>query len=107
MKLGVPAENLQWVTDVAANWHASDEFGVFWSTAASGDHLVAPKIDARVTAVISRKGDQHVEWANRGVLAIVAQPRTADDLRQGFARCAMAIPWWRLFVVEELPRRGD
>jgi hypothetical protein len=95
-----------WFVAAATNRHPSDIADMVIDHAPGGIRLLDAEMDRWVAQVISKKGDQHLATAPRGILAVVrSMLADQDDLRRAFAR-ATANPWWRVYCVTLGPDRG-
>jgi hypothetical protein len=63
------------------------------------DEAQQPDLDDFLARTIASKSDQHLGHAERAILAVDAEFPDADDLREAFDRSAVAIPWWRVYLV--------
>ena len=63
------------------------------------DEAQQPNLDDILARTIDSKGDQHVGYADRAILALDAMVDDEDDLREAFARSSVPVPWWRVYQV--------
>ena len=63
------------------------------------DEAQQPNLDDILARTIDSKGDQHVGYAGRAILALDAMFDDVDDLREAFEHCRVAVPWWRVYSV--------
>lgn len=91
-----------WVGQASATFHASESpHRYFFRHPAGGARHLQPEVDAWIVDVVRRKGDQHLPFAERGILTVIRTDLVdADDLRRGFERYEGAMPWWRVYVVD-------
>jgi hypothetical protein len=91
-----------WVGQATATFRESDSPHRYFIRHPAGEarHL-QPEIDNWIAETVRKKGDQHVPFAERGILTIIQTDMVdADDLRHGLERYTNVLPWWRIYVVD-------
>jgi hypothetical protein len=92
----------RWAGQASATFRASDSpHRYFFRHPAGGARHLQPEVDEWILDVVEKKGDQHLPFAERGILAIIQTDIVdAHDLRRGLERYDGAMPWWRIYVLD-------